>query len=149
MAVDQAGHRQLPASLYALPYPGSRIRQLAGGNGLDDAVAHDDRRILDERDAFLVVVDQGSAARDGEIGGRVGHCTTLPPAVSHHAFELAAKLLARPALPADRHDAAVMTLRSSANALPSGRRDPQLLQNRDPSGFAVAQIGHTFGMTAA
>ena len=44
---------------------------------------------------------------------------------------------------------AVMTLRSSASATWSGKRDPQLLQNFDPSGFRLAQTAHVTDMPLA
>ena len=43
----------------------------------DDAVAHDDRRVLHERDALILVVDESSAAGDDEIGGRDAHRATV------------------------------------------------------------------------
>jgi len=44
--------------------------------------------------------------------------------------------------PTRSEKSAVMILRSSASATWSGKRDPQLLQNLDPSGFTLAQTAH-------
>lgn len=71
MAVDEPGHRHLAARIDALAR--LDLRQ-AGAHGLDDAVSDDDRRVLLERNAFLIVMHEDGAPGDDEIGSGVfGH----------------------------------------------------------------------------
>jgi hypothetical protein len=65
VAVDEARHGQLPAGIDALP---SVDLWRAGVEGLDDAVSHDDRRVLPEIDALPAVVEEHGASGDDEIG---------------------------------------------------------------------------------
>ncbi len=74
VAVDQPGKGHLPAGVDALPSP-AVCRP--GGDRLDDAVADDDGRVIQELDRLGLAVHERGAARDDEIGRNVAHSTTV------------------------------------------------------------------------
>ncbi|CAM5745145.1 hypothetical protein SAFG77S_12474 [Streptomyces afghaniensis] len=70
VTVDQTGQGDLAAGVEALG--GGQVRGPGGGrHGLDDPVPYDDRGVLLEPDALLIVVHEDGTCADDEVRGTV------------------------------------------------------------------------------
>ena len=78
MAVDEAGHRDLAVGVDALGVlRGGDVASTGPAVTLSIAAApYDDGGVLDEADLFLIVVHEGGAAGDDEIGREIGRGTS-------------------------------------------------------------------------